>query len=169
MEQKILVLSFDDEETKKMYNNEKINTENWEMNDSGFDLFFPNDIKVEPNKTTKVSLGVKCAVYNKNTYSEMILNNGALINSQPYFVFPRSSIGKTSLRLANSVGIIDAQYRGNLIVQIDNISSDSYMIKKGQRLFQICSRDLTPFYNVITVDKLQNTERGSNGIGSTGQ
>ena len=89
--------------------------------------------------------------------------------SQPFYIYPRSSIGKTPLRLANSVGIIDAQYRGNLIVQVDNISSESYTIQKGQRLFQICSQDLTPFRSVKIVDSLLNTLRGAKGIGSTGK
>ena len=91
------------------------------------------------------------------------------IISQPFYVYPRSSIGKTPLRLANSVGIIDAQYRGNLIVQVDNISNVPYTIQKGQRLFQICSQDLTPFCDIKIVESLLDTERGSKGIGSTGK
>ena len=168
MEKKVLVLAFEDVETKMLYSSINKDTENWEMLDSGFDLYFPKDVVAEPNKTTKISLGIKCAIYDEKSYSEITKNNGTLVNSQPYFIYPRSSIGKTSLRLANSVGIIDAQYRGNLIVQVDNIRDESYMIKKGQRLFQICSRDLTPFYKVVIVDKLQDTARGSNGLGSTG-
>ena len=167
MEKKILCLSFDDEKTKSLYENISLNTENWEMNDSGFDLFFPTDVKVEPNKTAKISLDVKCAVYDETTFNNMS-NDTNILKSQPYYIYPRSSIGKTPLRLANSVGIIDSQYRGNLIVQIDNISSESYLIKRGQRLFQICSRDLTPFINVCIVNKLDETARGTNGIGSTG-
>ena len=168
MEKKILALSFENVETKNLYSCIHNDTENWEMSDSGFDLHFPKDVIVDPNKTAKISLDVKCAIYDEKSYNKIENNNGALVKSQPYFVYPRSSIGKTSLRLANSVGIIDAQYRGNLIVQIDNIGNDSHIIKKGQRLFQICSRDLTPFYKVVIVDKLQDTSRGSNGLGSTG-
>ena len=168
MEKKVLLLSFEDEETKNLYSSVNNDTKNWEMLDSGFDLYFPKDVVVEPNKTTKLSLGVKCAVYDESSYNKIVNSNDTLVNSQPYFVYPRSSIGKTSLRLANSVGIIDAQYRGNLIVQVDNIRDDSYTIKRGQRLFQVCSRDLTPFYKVVIVDKLQDTERGAKGIGSTG-
>lgn len=145
------------------------------MGDSGVDLHFPKDILCEPHKTTKVSLEVKCSVYNstqqglfENGYKREPPEDLNLI-SQPLYIYPRSSIGKTPLRLANSVGIIDAQYRGNIIVQLDNISDMSYNIKKGQRLFQICSQDLTPFENIKIVDYLLNTERGAKGIGSTGK
>ena len=143
------------------------------MDDSGIDLFFPKDVLCEPHKTTKISLDVKCSVYNsfqqdifEKCISEKTSKN---VISKPFYVYPRSSIGKTPLRLANSVGIIDAQYRGNLIVQVDNISNEPYTIQKGQRLFQICSQDLSPFRMVKIVDSLLNTERGAKGIGSTGK
>lgn len=145
------------------------------MGDSGVDLHFPKDVLCEPHKMTKISLDVKCSVYNST--QQGLFEKGYKKNlpgaqepiSQPFYIYPRSSIGKTPLRLANTVGIIDAQYRGNLIVQVDNISDESYNIKKGQRLFQICSQDLTPFENIKIVDSLLNTERGSKGIGSTGK
>ena len=75
---------------------------------------------------------------------------------------------KTSLRLANSVGIIDAGYRGTLKAIVDNIDTkNKVMIAKGTRLFQICSPTLEPItYEVV--ETLSETSRGSGGLGSTG-
>jgi len=164
-----LYLCFDNEETKKLYNINKINNNKWEMGDSGFDLYFPKEVLCEPHKMTKVSLEVKCAVYNEKESLELEQTYTKQIKSQPYSVYPRSSIGKTPLRMSNCTGIIDPQYRGDLIVQIDNISSEPYIIELGQRLFQVCSQDLTPFYKIKVVDKLQDTQRGAKGLGSTGK
>ena len=87
----------------------------------------------------------------------------------PYYVYPRSSISKTPLRLANSVGIIDSGYRGELMAVVDNISKEDYVVEEGQRLFQICSNTLLPFSNIKIVEELNNTVRCAGGFGSTGQ
>ena len=84
-----------------------------------------------------------------------------------YYLHCRSSISKTPLRLANSVGIIDSGYRGNIMVAVDNIDNEPYTIEKGTRLFQICGPTLEPITMDIG-DELSNSERGSNGVGSTG-
>ena len=53
-------------------------------------------------------------------------------------IFPRSSIGaKTGLRLSNSCGIIDSEYRGPLGVLYDNISDSEYTINAGDRIAQL--------------------------------
>ena len=174
-----LNLCFDDVSVKSLYKNSTYNCDSVAdpyttgMVDSGIDLFFPKDVLCEPHKTTKISLAVKCSVYNssqQDIFEKCISENTSKnVISQPFYVYPRSSIGKTPLRLANSVGIIDAQYRGNIIVQVDNISHEPYTIQRGQRLFQICSQDLSAFRMVKIVDSLLNTERGAKGIGSTGK
>jgi dUTPase len=100
-----------------------------------------------------------------------------------FYLYPRSSISKTRMRLANSVGIIDAGYRGDLIAAVDTIglfgSTDIWHIwketlspiKKYDRYFQVCAPDLSPFL-VHIVDTEQDlsppTERGDGGFGSTG-
>tara|TARA_A100001015_G_C15001724_1_gene718792 strand:- start:1092 stop:1547 length:456 start_codon:yes stop_codon:yes gene_type:complete len=129
--------------------------------DSGFDLYVPKDITIEPfkdiNKGTLIDLQIQCEM------KEYDCNLG-------YYLYPRSSIYKTPLRLSNSVGIIDAGYRGNIMASVDNHSSESYTIKKGTRLFQICSGDLSIFNTIILDDdeKLSVTIRGQKGLGSTG-
>ena len=161
----ILLLNTTDETMKEFYDidetkdDESLKRHN--SSDSGVDLHFPETIILPPKKMTKVSLKMKAAVYSM----QIPITSD---KSKPYFLMPRSSIGKTPLRLANSVGIIDAQYRGELCVQLDNISDEPYEIKRGQRLFQICSQDLEPFASVRFVSELSETKRGANGFGSTG-
>jgi len=119
--------------------------------DSGYDLFMPADIVV-PGKALgfMIDLGVRCE-YN---------------HSSGYYLYPRSSLSKTPLRLANSVGIIDNGYRGTLKVAVDNHSTEPVRIKKGDRLFQLCIPSLESFKVVLgTVNR--GTERGEGGFGST--
>lgn len=125
--------------------------------DSGFDLYCPMDVHCPPGKMTKIYLGVKCA-----------LQDG-ISRPLPFYLYARSSISKTPLRLANNVGIIDSGYRGQLIAAVDNIGDTDYVIKAGQRLFQICTGDLRPFNMVYSVNELNQTARGEGGFGSTGE
>lgn len=182
--------------------------------DSGFDLFQPKtDIELE-NKTYKVDLGIRTAMYNvqNEVIRECFIRNGHVVGqnmyfppekvenftneqwqevisfrydivnnftnfcvsnvakAEPYVIHPRSSIYKQTFRLANSTGIIDTGYRGNLGVAIDNISvigSQSKLVE-GDRYFQICRADLQRFY-VSVVLELPKTKRGSGGFGSTGR
>ena len=85
-------------------------------------------------------------------------------------MYPRSSISKTPLRLANSVGIIDSGYRGNLCAAVDNIQTDPFQVTIHQRLFQICSPSLTPLIVKVIddIDYFEETSRGHGGFGSTG-
>ena len=85
-----------------------------------------------------------------------------------YYLYRRSSIIKTPLRLANSVGIIDSGYRGDIIACVDNIKNVPYTIEQGTRLFQICGPTLEPIEFKLVTD-LSDTQRGEGGFGSTGQ
>ena len=162
--------------------------------DSGFDLFMPTDgdeygygvenllsrqFITNPGITSSVgvdgarglNLGVRCC---------MRAGKSAPCG---FYLYPRSSISKTRMRLANSVGIIDAGYRGDLIAAVDTIgffgSTDIWHvwketlspIKKYDRYFQVCAPDLTPFL-IHIVDTEQDlsppTNRGHGGFGSTG-
>lgn len=84
-------------------------------------------------------------------------------------IAPRSSIGaKTGLRLSNSIGIIDADYRGEIGVLYDNISDSDYEIKAGDRIAQMWVERVERFKPVL-VDILPATDRGDGGFGSTGK
>lgn len=100
-----------------------------------------------------------------------------------FYLYPRSSISKTRMRLANSVGIIDAGYRGDIIAAVDTIglfgSNDIWHvwketlspIKKYDRYFQLCAPDLSPFLVHIVDTEAElgaPTIRGQGGFGSTG-
>jgi len=137
------------------------------MADSGFDLVVPkkiNRICVEGDNCFTLDHQVQAALYK-------IDMDGEVLYCSPYYLYPRSSISKTNFRLANSVGIIDSGYRGNLMAKIDIIggmSGTSYTIDKGSRLFQICTPTLEPIFHVKMVDHLEETERGEGAFGSTG-
>jgi dUTP pyrophosphatase len=129
--------------------------------DSGFDLYCPEDLVVPAGGTVFVDLGIRCQLEGGP------LAVASAIATHGYYLYPRSSLSKTPLRLANSVGIIDAGYRGTLKAAVDNRSNEDYTIKKGDRLFQICMPSLEPFaVRFAAVDRA--TERGEGGMGSTG-
>ena len=145
-----LRISCENDDIKSMYDNHR----HYHMGDSGLDVFFTDKLII-PKKSTGyiVSLGIKCEG----------LKQGVPIS---YFLYPRSSISKTPLRMSNSVGIIDAGYRGCIKVALDNMGDDDYVIDKGTRLFQICCPLLSPITLKI-VDCLSETSRGEGGFGST--
>jgi dUTP pyrophosphatase len=111
----------------------------------------PTEVVIQPRSTVLLDLRVRAEF--------LRLDSG-------YYLYPRSSIFKTSLRLANSVGIIDAGYRGTLKVAVDNIRDEPYVVRRGDRLFQICQPSLKPF-NVEFGPVNLDTERGERGHGST--
>ena len=83
-------------------------------------------------------------------------------------IIPRSSIGsKTSLRLSNSVGLIDSGYRGELGVLYDNIDVNDYTVKKGDRIAQLLVMPSYRFQPKV-VESLDGSDRGEGGFGSTG-
>ena len=85
-----------------------------------------------------------------------------------YMLVPRSSISKTPLRMANSIGIIDAGYRGEIMAAVDNIKTEDYTVKPNQRLFQLVAMNGAPITFEI-VDELSDSTRGEGGFGSTGK
>jgi dUTPase len=87
-----------------------------------------------------------------------------------YWMLPRSSISKTPLRLANSVGLIDAGYRGTLLAMLYSTGAD-FTVAFGERYFQIAGPELQPFERIEIVDEIPGgaTLRGEGGFGSTGR
>ena len=128
--------------------------------DSGIDLFFPNSVRVPRKQSLLVDFEIQCEMLHE-------IGQGAFLGTS-FQLVPRSSIWRTPLRQSNSIGIIDAGYRGHLMVPVDNISNEDYIIKSGERLFQIVHPSLEPF-KVELVDEGCETERGSGGFGSTGK
>ena len=147
---------------------------------AGFDLYIPNNTVFDrPFYTYFVNLGVKCdMIYCKKNMAHILsyADNGNPPEDMPvgisyktgFYVYPRSSMSKTPLLLANHVGIIDSGYRGELIAALKSSEND-YTIPEKTRLLQICHPTLCPVF-VVLVDKseLSVTERGVGGFGSTG-
>ncbi len=144
---KLLIKPLNDK-TKRIYENH----EHFHEHDSGLDLYVIEDLIFAPGETKKIKLGISCEREDGGSY----------------FLFPRSSISKTPLRMANSIGLIDGGYRGEIMAICDNIKNYEYKIKRGQRLFQIVSPDLSEITFKI-VNKLTDSSRGSGGFGSTGK
>lgn len=153
--------------------------------DSGFDLFIPYDVsshdfgytdnRISP-VTFRAPLGVKCAMSVSATPTPTPTPTER--TAIGYYLYPRSSIVKTPFRMANSVGIIDAGYRGEVMAVVDNIDATNNDMKAClerhmpplSRVFQICAPSLEPFFVRIVEheSELGVTERGSGGFGSTG-
>ena len=125
--------------------------------DAGTDLFCTEDIVVPARGQATLDFAIVCKSINQD--------NGWL---SAYYLYPRSSISKTPLRMSNSVGIIDAGYRGHIMAKVDNISDTDFLVKAGERYFQICMPMLTT-PNVIIGPVTDITERGAGGFGSTGR
>lgn len=121
------------------------------VGDAGLDLFVIEQQTIEGGKTELINLGISCETAEK----------------KPFFLMPRSSISKTPIRLCNSIGLIDAGYRGEIMAAVDNIKQEDYTINAGQRLFQIVAMDGSPL-SFELVDQLSSTSRGVGGFGSTG-
>lgn len=140
---------------------------------------------------TKGSVGMdlKAITFNGNEMEQFVLmpgekvtiGTGMAFNMTEYLfpdaklgalVLPRSGLGtKHDLVLANTVGLIDNDYQGEILVVMKNNSNRSYEIKKLERIAQICFVPFLTFTpgSVRIVDEFTTqTERGANGFGSTG-
>jgi dUTP pyrophosphatase len=85
-------------------------------------------------------------------------------------VFPRSGLSlKTGIRIANSVGKIDHDYRGEICAIVWNTSDVDYMVKKGEKIAQITLYQPPRFtwFQVYDKNVLSKTDRGAGGFGST--
>ena len=119
--------------------------------DAGLDLYVLEDIYFEAGQTRAIKMGISCEPE----------------DGKAYYLLPRSSISKTPLRMANSIGLIDGGYRGEIMAVCDNIKTKGYTIEKGQRLFQLVATDSSSIEYEL-VEALEMTTRGIGGFGSTG-
>ena len=132
----------------KMYENHN----HFHPGDSGLDIYIIENQIINPGETIRLKLGISC----EN------------LDAKSYFLMPRSSLSKTPLRLANSVGLIDAGYRGEIMAAVDNIKDFAYEVEIGQRLFQIVAMDGSAIHFELG-NHLSETTRGADGFGSTGK
>lgn len=123
-------------------------------NAAGMDMYSIDTVTIEPGQTVMVHTGI-CMEIPDGYY-------GAL--------FPRSGLAtKCGLRLANCVGVIDSDYRGEIIAALYNDSVVPQEIREGDRIAQLI---ISPYVRPDTlneVDDLTDTDRGVGGFGHTGR
>lgn len=119
------------------------------LGSAGYDLSSIIDFVVRPGETVRVSTGLAVAI--------------------PYgfvgLIKPRSSAFFKGLDLD---GTVDADYRGELMLQVHNRSGQNHLIMAGERIAQMV---VASYYQDTSkeVDSLDDTERGTGGFGSTGK
>lgn len=122
---------------------------------AGCDLFanIENDIIIKPNERTLIPTGIAIGLDDANY--------GA-------FIFPRSSVSyKSGVSLANCVGVIDSDYRGEIKVPLINHSDTNFVVHNGDRIAQLLILPVVvPVFEVS--EELDKTKRGEGGFGSTG-
>ena len=121
---------------------------------AGADLYAATDydIIIQPHQTVKIGTGLAMEI------PEMKF--GA--------IFARSGLAtKQGLRPANCVGVIDSDYRGEIIVALHNDSEEEQIIPAGSRIAQLVIMDFNKVY-FNEVNELDTTNRGEGGFGSTG-
>lgn len=84
-------------------------------------------------------------------------------------VFARSGLAlKQGLTMANAVGVVDSDYRGEISVPVINLSTEVVHIARGQRIAQLVLTPVLIPERIEWAEELSETERGAGGFGSTG-
>ncbi len=139
---------------KKISENAKIPTYGTEFS-AGADIYalLESDIEIKPNETVMIKTGLQMEI--PEGYAG--------------FIYPRSGISvKRGLAPANKVGVIDSDYRGEIMVALHNHSDDIQKVEKGERIAQLI---IAPYIHVNfeETETLDDTVRGKGGFGSTGK
>lgn len=85
------------------------------------------------------------------------------------FIFPRSSISNYSLILANSVGVVDYGYKGELKVRFKKIGDKDKIYEIGNKVAQLVLMPIAIANSIEVVDELSATDRGTGGFGHSGK
>lgn len=122
------------------------------VNSACFDLYCPVGAKIKPGETKTIPLNIKTEI-----------PQGFCV-----LLFPRSSMSKFHLIIANGTGVIDSDYRGEWKMKLTNIGKEEVAVFEGDRLIQGM---LMPVLKVEfeKAESLSDTERGTGGFGSTGK
>jgi deoxyuridine 5'-triphosphate nucleotidohydrolase len=129
---------------------------------------------VAPSKTRLSDAGYDLTViseYKKLNSVTSLYDTGIKVSIEPHFyveVVPRSSLSKSGYMLANSMGIIDQSYRGNIYIALTKIDPDAKPIEFP---FKCCQIIIRPQYQAVfeeSTTDLSDTHRGDGGFGSTG-
>jgi dUTP pyrophosphatase len=135
-------------------------TKELDPDDSGFDLYLPSSTTFPSMGFTKVGMGVK---------AKLTRGRDPKSPSEPFGLHARSSLYKHGLMLANSVGVFDRSYRGEVGAVFYNGTDKEVTVEKGTRLVQLCAADFQPFrFGTLSIDSGE-TARGAGGFGSSGE
>jgi len=142
-----------DVKIKKLDKNARIPTKGT-ADAAGADLYALVDgsITIQPNTTVMIHTGIALEL----PYATVGL------------VFARSGIAsKRGLAPANKVGVIDNDYRGEIMVALHNHSTEPQTVQDGERIAQLV---VVPYYSAVFTEEeeLSSTDRGEGGFGSTG-
>lgn len=110
------------------------------------------------------------AVYAEHRDIDIVVNTGVYLEIPVGYVgilVERSSLHKSGLTLANNVGIIDSDYRGEIQIALRNTTHGNIKIAKGQRIAQLVIVAI-PQIRLTRTDILNETTRDTGGFGSTG-
>ena len=121
--------------------------------DAGLDLRANEDVTLAPHERKLIATGLAVAI--PEGYAG--------------FVQPRSGMAlKRGLSMANTPGLIDSHYRGELKVVAVNLDNENAIhIERGERIAQLVIQKV-PVVNLVEVDELDETDRGEGGFGSSG-
>jgi len=133
---------------------------------AGFDLHAAESVKVEQTPQF-IPFGISVRLLKVQPMPHGT-SSDLLKTDSHFWLVPRSSIYKSGLMMANSVGVIDKSYRGELKAPVWSMTGQSE-VSLGDRLFQIVVPDMGWIRHVRLVDSLPETERGAGGFGSTGR
>ena len=140
---------------------EQIQNHRW--TDSGFDIPLREQTIDPYDNVYSFDLGIHVAAATEHG------------DIRPCLLLPRSSLYKTPFRLANSIGLIDQGYRGEVKAKVDicNGFTDDIEVQNNARYFQIVQHNFLPWTAIRVVDSFDelpppNDSRGVNGFGSTG-
>jgi dUTP pyrophosphatase len=132
----------------------------------------PNAVKPKYAKESDAGMDLVATNIISETPSQITYGTGLAIeipDGMVGLIFPRSSIRNTGLTLSNSVGVIDAGYRGELQATFNKNGVDPHeFYKVGDRIVQIIIVP-HPIIQIVEADELSESSRGIGGFGSTGK
>ena len=117
--------------------------------DAGYDLFAPEDVTLKPGELKQVPIGI------------------AIQLPVGYWAVLRDKGSRALQGMHVTAGIIDQDYRGEVIAVIRNYSHKAVTIRAGEKVCQMILHQVYPAM-VFEVDELNKTKRGEGGFGSTG-
>jgi dUTP pyrophosphatase len=120
---------------------------------AGYDFYSPVDVTIQPNESVMIWTDVKAHMYYDNAL----------------FLIPRSSMGKQPIMIANTIGLIDSDYYGNVDndgnigFRLLNLGKEDYVIRRGDRIGQ------GVFTKYLITDDDNATGERCGGFGSSGK